>query len=54
MIKEGRIIPSVAMIAPRTPPVLIPTNVAIFTARGHGVLSLRATKSTSSSCVSHP
>jgi hypothetical protein len=54
MIKDGSTIPSVAITAPRTPPVRIPTNVAILTASGPGVLSLRATKSTSSACVSQP
>ena len=54
MMKDGSTIPSVAMTAPRIPPVRIPTNVAIFTARGPGVLSLRAMKSTSSASVSQP
>ena len=46
--------PSVAQTAPSTPPVRMPTNVAILIASGPGVLSLTAMKSTTSACVSQP
>ena len=54
MTNDGSTTPSVASTAPSIPPVFIPTKVAIFTASGPGVLSLSATKSTSSDYESQP
>ena len=48
----GSTTPKVAIKAPKNPPFVAPTNVAIFTARGPGVDSDMATRSISSPSVS--
>ena len=51
---DGSTTPKVAHTAPNNPPVSMPTYVAMFTAKGPGVLSLTAMKFTMDSSGIQP
>ncbi len=53
VINDGRTTPSVANRAPKKPSILLPINVAAFTAMGPGVDSAIAIISSKSSFVAH-
>ena len=51
MTHEGRMLPSVAISAPGTPAMRMPTNVAALMAMGPGVISAMVTRSANSAIV---
>ena len=54
MMREGRMQPSVHTMAPGRPAIFCPTNVALLTAIGPGVISAMVVRSAYSAIVSHP